>query len=122
MSLTHGWGRALASLAAALVAALCAAVPAHAAQTITVGGTGDTVDASPANGVCEAPCTLRAAVQTANGAGSAGLDTIVIHTGTYDRSTGGVDGADPAATGDLDLAENVTITGDGQSSTTVDGK
>lgn len=63
------------------------------------------VDASPANGLCELPCTLRAAVQTANGFGSPDADTIMVPAGTYNRTVGGADGADPAATGDLDVTE-----------------
>ena len=46
---------------------------AHALVIPAVVGA-DSVDASPLNGVCEAPCTLRRAIQTANG--SAGEDTI----------------------------------------------
>ena len=90
--------------------------------TINVTSTADTVDPSPANGVCELPCTLRAAVQTANGAGSPGTDTIMVPAGLYNRTVGGDDGADPAAAGDLDVTGNLTITGAGQSTTTVDAK
>jgi CSLREA domain-containing protein len=117
--------RPAALVAATFVAAalaLTVALPAQAAQTITVGPVTDTVDPSPADGICQVPCTLRAAVQTANGAGSAGADTIVLPAGTYNRTVGGSDGADPAATGDLDVTGDLTITGGGQATTTVDGK
>ena len=112
---------ALRILLLVAVLSLTLAGSASAAQTITVSATtADTVDPSPADGTCDAPCTLRAAVQTANGAGSPGADTIVLSAGNYERTVGGADGGDPAATGDLDVTEGLTITGDGQATTTVD--
>lgn len=104
------------------MAASIAAVPAQAAQTITVTTPADTVDTSPTDGTCQVPCSLRGAVQTANGSGSVGADTITLPAGTYNRTIGGADGADPAATGDLDITDDLTITGGGQANTTVDGK
>ena len=105
---------------AAVVGALGAAPePADALIIPAVVGA-DSVDASPANGVCEAPCTLRRAVQTANG--SAGPDTITLGAGTYQLGIAGGN-EDAAATGDLDVtAGNLTITGAGASSTIVDGE
>ncbi len=90
---------------AACAFALAFAGPAQGAQTINVTSAADTVDPSPANGICQLPCSLRAAVQTANGAGSPGADTIMVPAGTYNRTVGGADGVDPAATGDLDVTE-----------------
>ena len=104
------------------VTALAMTASAAGAQSYTVTSTADTVDATPANGVCEAPCTLRGAVQTVNGAGAPGADTIELPAGTYNLAISGADGADPAATGDLDITQDLTITGAGQASTTIDGK
>lgn len=112
----------IAALAAAITVAVALAAPARAAQTINVTSIADTVDPSPANGFCELPCTLRGAIQTANGAGSPGADTIMVPAGVYNRTVGGADGADPAATGDLDVTGALTITGANQSTTTVDAK
>ena len=104
------------------VTALALTASVAGAQSYTVTSTADTADVSPADGICDAPCTLRGAIQTANGAGSAGPDTIVLPAGTYDFAISGVDGADPAATGDLDITQDLTITVAGQASTTIDGK
>jgi CSLREA domain-containing protein len=57
---------------------------AAAATTITVNSTGDAVDASAGNGVCETAagngvCTLRAAIQESNA--NAGTDTIAFNIG-----------------------------------------
>jgi CSLREA domain-containing protein len=67
-------------LAALLLLSLLAAKPAHTA-TFTVNGSGDAPDANMDNGVCDSnafvpgnQCTLRAAIQEANG--TAGADTI----------------------------------------------
>jgi hypothetical protein len=106
------------------VCALTFASPALASQTITVDDPGDTVDASPADGICQTPCTLRGAIQTANGVGSPGADTISLPSGSYNRTIGGADGvATPdAAVGDLDVTDALAIVGGGQSTTTVDAK
>ena len=90
---------------------------AHALVIPAVVGA-DSVDATPLNGVCEAPCTLRRAIQTANG--SAGEDTITLGAGTYQLGIAGGN-EDAAATGDLDVtAGNLNITGTG-TGTIVDG-
>lgn len=68
----------LGVVAVALIAAVPARSPAYAASTTTVNDTGDTArDPTAPTGVCRtAPdnttCTLRAAMQTADGLGSAG--------------------------------------------------
>ncbi|MBE2201577.1 MAG: CSLREA domain-containing protein [Anaerolinea sp.] len=95
--------------------------PAHAA-TFTVNSTADAVDANPGNGVCATAggvCTLRAAIQEANAL--AGADTIVFAVdGTFTLTLTG-SGEDAAATGDLDITGDLTIIGNGQALTIIDG-
>jgi CSLREA domain-containing protein len=91
-----------------------AVVPAQA-KTLTVNSTTDAVAANPAGGVCEtAPgngiCTLRAAIQVANAL--PGPDTIILPAGTYTLTIPG-QGEDAAAAGDLDITDDITITGGG---------
>ncbi len=115
--------RLLILAAAAALALLQAAPPAHGANFM-VNSTADAVDAIPGDGACDdgaGNCTLRAAVQEANA--SAGTDTI-----TFDPGTNGIPIAlsivgadDTAAAGDLDIASPVTITGNGPASTIIDG-
>lgn len=108
------------ALTVVAVATALLAAPSAGAAPFTVGSTADTVDASPGNGVCEAPCTLRAAVQTANGL--AGLDVITLPAGEVElASNGGDAGAHDASIGDLDLTDDVRITGAGQGATVIDG-
>jgi len=61
---------------------------------------------------------LRAAIQEANAL--AGADTITVPTGTYTLTITGT-GEDDAATGDLDITSDVTITGAGATTTIIDG-
>ncbi len=122
MSSRRCGSRIAAALAVCVLAVLGGAPAAGATQTIVVGSMADSVDASPANGICEAPCSLRAAIQTANSAGSPGADAITLPAGTYNLAIAGADGPDPAATGDLDITDALTITGAGQATTTIDGK
>jgi CSLREA domain-containing protein len=92
----------------------------HAA-TFTVNSTDDAIDAAPGNGVCATAggvCTLRAAIQEANDL--AGDDTIVLPTGTYTLTLAGA-GEMNAATGDLDIHGNLTITGAGAPMTIING-
>jgi CSLREA domain-containing protein/uncharacterized repeat protein (TIGR01451 family) len=94
-------------------------LPAHAA-TFIVNSTADTSDDNPGNGICadaDGNCTLRAAIQEANAL--AGDDSIVLSATTYTLS--GVAGDDLALSGDLDIADTVTITGAGTASTVIDG-
>ena len=112
-----------------LVAAFYAAVvllfigigtPAAEAAGITVDSTTDAVDAQPGDGVCataEGVCTLRAAVQEANA--SAGPHLIKLPSGTYELTIEGRD-EDGAATGDLDVMEDMTLQGVA-GETTIDG-
>src|SRR3989442_3563837 len=97
------------------------AVEPLAAATFTVNDTADAVDAAPGNGSCATAggtCTLRAAIQEANA--HTGADTIMVPAGTYLLTIPGR-GEDAAVTGDLDITDDVTITGAGADSTIVDG-
>jgi len=105
--------RVRAGVAFAVWVAL-AGVPNAAAATFAVTRTDD-----PAPGACNSDCSLREAVLAAN-AGSGG-DTIALPAGHYRLAVPGP-GEDAAATGDLDLTENVTITGAGARSTVVDAQ
>jgi hypothetical protein len=61
---------------------------------------------------------LRTAILAANE--HAGPDTIVLGSGTHTLDIGGA-GEDKGLTGDLDITDDLTIQGDGQSSTIIDG-
>jgi uncharacterized repeat protein (TIGR01451 family)/CSLREA domain-containing protein len=101
------------------VALLCAA--AVQAQTFTVDSTTDAVDATPGDGICadaSGHCTLRAAIQEANAL--AGADTITLPTGVYTLTLTGA-GEELAASGDLDISDDLTINGAGTNTTTIDG-
>ena len=94
--------------------------PARAAD-FTVGSTADAVDASPGDGVCDdgaGSCTLRAVIQEANAL--AGADTITLPAGTYTLTIAGT-AEDADATGDLDITDELTITGAGEAVTIIDG-
>jgi len=92
------------------------------AFTFTVVNTTDAVDDNIGDGICAAAspaaCTLRAAVQEANA--WPGTDTILINAGTYNLTITGA-GETAAATGDLNISEDVTIKGAGSSTTFIDG-
>ncbi len=95
------------------------ALPAWSA-TFTVNSTADTADDDTADGICvdaSGNCTLRAAIQQANA--FARLDTIVLGANTYTLSLTGTD--DDAALGDLDITQDVTISGAGAITTIIDG-
>ena len=73
--------------------------------------TADTVDATPGDGTCadaDGACSLRAAVQEANAL--AGPDTITLDAATYALTVTGA-AEDLAATGDLDVVGDLTLTG-----------
>jgi CSLREA domain-containing protein len=81
----------------------------------------DQVDMNPGNGSCQtaaSTCSLRAAVQEANAL--AGVDVIQIPAGTYTLTIAGAE-EDAAATGDLDLTEQVAVIGAGAGATVVNG-
>jgi len=106
---------------------ILALAPAAAAdEALTVNSELDLPDADLLDGVCDADLlaegqqiTLRAAVQHANV--TAGADTITLPAGTYKLKLKGTE-EDAAATGDLDLLEDVTITGEDAPTTIVDAK
>src|SRR2546428_4296509 len=103
------------------LASLLLAVAPAAAATFTVNDPADAVDAAPGDGRCATAggsCTLRAAIQEANA--HTGADTIMVPAGTYPLTIAGR-GEDAAATGDLDITDDVTIIGAGADSTIVDG-
>jgi CSLREA domain-containing protein len=101
-------------------------VEASPATTYTVNfPLADAADPTPNDGVCDVlpdpfvgdQCTLRAAIQTANGA--AGPDTVIVPAGTYTLTLAGAD--DAAAVGDLDITDSLTFTGAGAGATTIHG-
>src|SRR3989441_11636576 len=103
------------------LASLLLVVAPAAAATFTVNDTADAVDAVLGDGTCATAgntCTLRAAIQEANA--HTGADTIMVPAGTYLLTISGR-GEDAAVTGDLDITDDVTITGAGATSTIVNG-
>ena len=92
-----------------------------AAATFTVNDTADAVDAVPGDGTCAtagSTCTLRAAIQEANA--HTGPDTIMLPAGAYLLTIAG-QAEDAAATGDLDITDDLTIAGASTDSTILDG-
>jgi CSLREA domain-containing protein len=83
------------------------------AATFTVTKIADTND-----GTCNADCSLREAVVAANL--HTGTDIIVVPSGTYTLTIAG-SAEDASATGDLDIAGDITINGAGAGSTIIDG-
>ena len=105
------------------VSAMCVLAVANLgrAATFVVNDVTDAVDMTPADNMCltaGGKCTLRAAVQQANAL--AGHDTIMLPAGTYTLTISGLC-EDGAATGDLDITDDLTITGAGAATTIIDG-
>lgn len=120
MKTNHYYFRALATVAAALMAAgilLLAAKPAHA-TTFTVDRTDDP-DPAIANACTAAPddCSLRGAIVAANA--TAGADDVTL-AGDY-TLTREITFVDDASVGDLDITDELTITGAGARTTIVAG-
>lgn len=94
---------------------------ASPSATFIVNSTIDAVDANPGDGVCETAvsgeCTLRAAVMEANAL--PGSDSVTLPSGTFVFSLAGPD-EDSAATGDLDITEDLSITGAGVDNSYID--
>ncbi len=92
------------------------------AALFTVNSTADGIEPSPAGDEMCAKlghtCTLRAAIMKANAL--AGADTITLPSGTYTLSIPGGD-EDAGATGDLDITDDLRITGAGAAVTIIDG-
>ncbi len=110
--------------------ALCLLSPGPGrAKTITVNSFYDVPDLTPGDGLCVAyliiippfvfpVCTLRAAIEEANHL--AGDDEIVLRSVTYALDSEGTDN-DDAVSGDLDIVDSVTISGEGREETVIDG-
>jgi hypothetical protein len=64
------------------------------------------------------PGSLRQLIQAANS--NPGADTIVVPANTYTLTIAGT-GEDAAATGDLDITDDLTVTGDGAQTTLING-
>lgn len=107
----------LASLLSLLLLALFFATPAHAVVAIVVNSPSDVISSS------DNSCTLREAViavntHTPSGGGggeclgAAGLNTIILPSGAYTLTIAGAL-EEAAATGDLDLKQDMTIQGNG---------
>jgi CSLREA domain-containing protein len=106
--------------AALLLFAAISATPANAA-VFAVDTTADVVDDNIGDGICATAggdCTLRAAIQEANS--TAATDTVNLNPGTYTLTIAG-DGENAAATGDLDVTEDLVINGSNAGATIVDG-
>jgi CSLREA domain-containing protein len=104
--------------AVALVFLACASARA---ATFEVDTEADSVDSNPGDGLCidvDGHCSLRAAVQEANAL--AGADTIGLPAGTFALTIAGT-GEDAAATGDLDITDDLALEGAGADATRIDG-
>jgi CSLREA domain-containing protein len=88
-------------------------VSAKSANEYLVTKTADTND-----GVCNQDCSLREAIIAANS--TPGDSLINLPTGMYLLSIVGVN-EDLAATGDLDISDNLTLVGSGAATTIIDG-
>lgn len=83
--------------------------PAAAGAEFTVNSTADDGDASPGDGMCatsSGECTLRAAIEETNALD--GPNTVTVPAGTY-------------YTGDLEITDDLTLTGEGAEQTIIDG-
>ena len=104
-----------ASLILLLGVFLAARAPA---ATFTVDRVDDTASATGCMDAMPNDCSLRGAIIAANGA--PGPDTIVLPAGTYSLDVKGV-AEDLAATGDLDVTDDLTLQGAGSATTIIDG-
>lgn len=94
--------------------------PRVAPLTLTVDSTDDAADAAPGDGVCATAsgvCTLRAAVQEANDL--PGPQTIALAASHYTLTITGTPD-ESAETGDLDVLDELFVTGVGSALTTID--
>jgi hypothetical protein len=108
--------RPIASFVAVLIAG---ATCAHAA-TFTVDTGGDSLDVAPGDGLCadaDGHCSLRAAILETNAL--TGADAIVLPAGVFALEIVGAD-EDASASGDLDIADDLELTGAGADATTID--
>lgn len=90
--------------------------------TFTVNSTLDEPDKLPGDGKCKSKpskvCTLRAAIMENNATGG---NTILLPAGTYKLTHSGAN-EDNAATGDLDILQNVNLKGAKAAITIIDGQ
>jgi CSLREA domain-containing protein len=100
-----------------LVGAFVRTPPTQANTTFTVDRLDDAVIATACTAALN-DCSLRGAIIAANNA--AGADTIILPSGVYTLMVSGA-GENAAATGDLDITGNLTLSGDGAAITIVDG-
>lgn len=98
-----------AALAVLLVALL---PPDGFAATFTVTKTADTFD-----GTCDSDCSLREAVEAANN--NSGADTVIVPAGTFRLSLLGQGSGNQ--TGDLNVNDELTLTGLHAEATIIDG-
>ena len=103
---------------------LCGITAPAVAATFTPDTLQDAPDTVPGDGVCSSSffglCSLRAAVMEANA--SAGADTIQLNGGTYVLSLSNASGDEnAAATGDLDVQDDLQILSQAGVLTTIDG-
>jgi CSLREA domain-containing protein len=105
--------RTFRSIPFAALALLMLAAPAARAAVFAVTKTADTLD-----GACDLDCSLREAIVAANA--TPGADTILLGPGTYTLTRAGAD-EEAAATGDLDVTDDLAVVGAGASSTVIDG-
>ena len=91
------------------------------AATFEVGVTTDSLDSLPGDGWCadaEGQCSVRAAFMEANAL--AGADTISLSADLYALTLAGTS-EDASLSGDLDVTDDLTLIGAGESSTIIDG-
>jgi len=106
---------------ALFLGSLAVEMPVAVAATFTVDSPMDQVDAVPGDGACQTlggTCTLRAAVQEADAL--AGADAIDVPAGTYVLTIPASPPYD-ASSGDLNVTEELTVTGAGAAGTILDG-
>jgi CSLREA domain-containing protein len=92
----------------------------HTVNSFHVNSFADASDLERGDGVCDdgtGKCTLRAAIQESNAL--AGLDAVILPAGVYDLTVAG-ENENAAATGDLDITDDLTIAGAGADVTIVD--
>lgn len=104
-----------------LAVAVAIAAPAQAGLVLTVTSEDDVVDTAPGDARCltsAGGCSLRAAVQEANA--TPGRDEVILPAGYFGFDLPG-ENEDTAEAGDLDLTDDIAITGAGADRSHVDG-
>lgn len=99
-------------LAVAAFVAVAALAPSARAATLVVTKFTDTRD-----GTCNSDCSLREAIDQANGDATA--DTVQLAAGVYRVDLTGASAEDLNASGDLDVTADLTIVGAGAAATTI---